>query len=299
MLRGAISIMLLLLAGYVAQGQEITLYVIPPPVPMNWHSPQALLVSYIKNLTARSKYFKRRHPMGHVVVELRDSAHMVVAGIVAESKADLAYRVYAKGYGLGILFTPLPGKMEEGDINTRELSERLKKGDVAFIRFRINDAAFNRLWQYIHEYKERGYDRIYNGANKPREGKGAGCSSFGLSFIEIAGLLPQEETDKWKVSVNIPEKLIGGPERANKWVGLHKIIFKSKWADTTRQPYRKIAYYEPYFMYEWIAAAWVDSNLSTKKRYVKEKKGSAKGLLIDCSECTLPGEEVWLQGSRK
>ncbi len=299
MLRGAISILLLLIAGYVAQGQEVTLYVIPPPAPMNWRSPGALLVSYIKSLTAKNKYVKHRHPMGHVVVELRDSSRFVVAGIVAESKADVAYRVYVKGYGMGILFTPLRGKMEVGDVNANELSERLKNGDVAYIRFRVSNEAFNRLWQYLNEYKERGYDRVYNGANKPREGKGAGCSSFGLSFIELAGLLPQVETDKWKVSVNVPEKLIGGPERSNKWIGLHKIILKSKWADTTRQSYRKIAYYEPYFMYKWIAAAWADSNLSIKKKYTKEQRESAKGLLIDCAECTLPGDEIWLQGGKK
>jgi hypothetical protein len=299
MVRSTICILLLLIAFNTAGGQEITLYVIPPPVAMNWLSPQALLVSYIKGLTARNKYIKRRHPMGHVVVELHDSIHASIAGIVAESKADMAYRVYAKGYGLGILFTPLPGKMEEGSINTREIAERQKRGDVAYIRFRISSAAFSRLWRYLNEYKGLGYDKIYNGANKPREGKGAGCSSFGLSFIEIAGLLPPEETDKWKVTVNVPEKLIGGPERGNKWVGLHRVLFKRKWADTSRQAFRKITYYDPAFMYNWIAATWADSNSVNKLRFVKERRQNAMGLLVDCTDCLLPKEEIWLQGSRK
>ncbi len=288
-----ITSLFFVLSIYRLHGQEMTLYVIPPKTPMNWHSPQSLFFSYVDNLLARSRYILRSHPMGHLVIELKDSTRQTTVGIVAESKSDLAYKVYAKGYGLGILFTGLSGNMEEGEINTRELSKRARRGDVAFIKFNLCSDAFDRLWRYLEEYKMRSYHKIYNGENKPREGKGAGCTAFGTSFIDIAGLRSAVETDKWIVRANVPDKLIGGPVGNNRWVGIHRIMFKRKWADTTRQPYRKIVYHEPSLIYGWIAGEWATKGPVTAHGYKRAQKGKAMGLEIDCSQYTVPDEPIW------
>ena len=271
----------------------MTLYVIPPQTPMNWHSPQSLLFSYVDNLLARNRYIMRRHPMGHLVIELKDSTRQTIVGIVAESKSDLAYKVYAKGYGLGILFTGLSGNMEEGEINAKEMLVRTRRGDVAYISFNLCNDAFERLWRYLGEYKQRSYHKIYNGENKPREGKGAGCTAFGTSFIDVAGLGSAVDIEQWTVRANVPDKLIGGPEGNNRWVGIHRIMFKRKWADTTRQAYRKIVYHEPSLIYRWIMNEWATKGAITTHGYKRTQKGKAKGLLIDCAQYTVPNEPIW------
>ncbi len=275
-------------------GQEMTVYVISPNVPMNWKSPQALLVSYVNNILARNKYVKRRHPMGHLIVELKDTGSYSLIGIVAESKSDLAYKVSVKGYGLGILVTRLAGQMQEEADNRKEVEKRCEKGDITFLKFKINRATFTKLKQYLAEYKERGYDKIYNGENKPREGKGAGCSAFGVSFIELAGLMQKHELSTWQVQVQIPENLVGGPEANNRWVGLHKILLKRKWADTTRQRYRTITYYDPALINNWILSEWDHTGKIEHPHYTRELKGKAKGLVIDAATQTVPDNPIWI-----
>ncbi len=281
-----------LFASVAASGQELTVYVIPPNIPMNWRSPGNLLVSYMQNLLVRNKYVKRRHPMGHVLVELKDPTHYAMVGMVAESKQDLAYKVYAQGYGLGILVSALSGKMEEGEVNTKEVAKRCARGDIAFIHFGLSSSGFERLWAYLEEYKQRGYDKVYGGDNKPREGKGAGCSAFAVSFIELDSLLPEAVLEQWRVRVQVPCKLIGGPEGGNRWVGLHKILLKHKWADTTRQRYRNVVYYEPTLLHQWILNARNGHDTGIKR----VNRLDAPGVEIDRKQWVVPEAPVWLFG---
>lgn len=288
------AILLTLLTGSNLCAQQMTMYVIPPLVPMNWQSPRSLLFSYLNNLLTPAKYVKHRHPMGHVLIELNDSNRYTIAGVVAESKADLAFKVYAQGYGLGILFTHLSGRIEIGETNTEELGKRFTGGDVAYLRFKISPECFDRLWQYMEGYRTREYYKTYNGDNNPRAGKGAGCSAFGMSFVELCNLLPETVTGAWKITANVPNRLVGGPEGGNRWVGVHRILMKGKWADTSRHRYRTIEYYEPTLIYSWIVHQWSAITLDNSLSPEREQKENAKGLLIDCSRCTVPTDPIWI-----
>jgi hypothetical protein len=294
-LRGQKAILLCLLLSLtsIAQAQELVLYAIPSKKEISWKSPGSLLRGYLKNIMTKSKYKGYGHPMGHIIVALESPERCEVMGMVAEKVSELGNKVALDGYGMGVMYTASQGILREGAKNIEDLHLHYPDGDVAYIRFKLNDATFNRLWQYYTEYKQYGFDKIYNGLNKPREGKGAGCSAYGVSFIEVADLLPKEVLDQWQMKVNVPEKLIGGPHREDKWVGLLRVLLKGKWADTTKEAYRELAYYEPSVMYQWIVSSWEQMQIAHIGTVAKENKGKARGIVIDRTTAPVPYEPIW------
>ena len=136
--------------------QEMTMYVIPPKAPISWKSPRSLFTSYVRNLLIPNKYPKYAHPLGHIVIELRDSSRYSIEGMVAKSRTELGIKVSLKGYGMGVVFAAAEGELTEGEHNLTDMMKRYPDGDVAYIKIKISREAFDRLWQY-------------------KEGNGAGC----------------------------------------------------------------------------------------------------------------------------
>lgn len=277
----------------VGSAQEMVLYTIPSPRPLNWRSPHTLFMSYIENLAVHTGYPHHRHPLGHLMIELRDTAHYALAGLVAESRAEMFNSVTKERYGMGALFTIFKGKMETGADNYHQLIDRYPKGDIAYIKFLLSPRAFSRLWQYMLEYSERGYDKKYNGRNKPREGEGAGCSAFAMSFVELAGLLDTTITNPWLVKVNVQNKLIGGPQGGYKTISTWRLAFTQRWADTARQAYHPLSYYEPRWIYNWILNEWNKPAEGNHIKYGVQRRQAAKGLVIDCSNIPTPTDDIW------
>lgn len=70
--------------------QECTIYTIPSPKGINWKSPTRLLFSYLNNYLCRSRYKKEKHPIGHMMVELKDSSRHIVAGVSSVPGSGMA-----------------------------------------------------------------------------------------------------------------------------------------------------------------------------------------------------------------
>lgn len=274
--------------------QTLTLYVIPPNRPMNWSSPKKLLFSYINSCVAKSNYKDFKHPLGHVMVELNDSTRHVITGMVAQSTKAQMQMVKNKGYGLGVLTAIAPGKLRENTPNANDLLLRYPKGDVAFIRYQLSHDNFNRLWTYLEEYKNQGFDSMYNGDNKPREGKGAGCSAFGVSFLELAKLLTPEQEQAWQMEVPIQASLLGGPKHEHRFVRWYKIAFTNHWAKSTDSNTYTIRFFEPKLMYAWIQKQH-DDLLQAKHGLAQSVNNlKAKGFVIDCTYHSTINEPIWL-----
>lgn len=287
----AVMPLLLFTAGQ-AGAQELTIYTIPSPKGINWESPRKLVFSYIANTLVRSRYGKEKHPIGHMLVELRDSTRYALVGTTAIPHSGMTKKVIRKGYGLGILFETLSGKLDEKEANLPQIDLRCETGGLAFIRYKISSSVFNRLWQYLEEYKQKGYDKLYNGDNKPREGQGAGCSAFAHSFLEVGGLENILPSVEWSVNVLVPEKLIGRLQLKPKWVQLFKLFFVRRWANSEKQPHRLLSLYDPTFMYNWIIKKC--NSLTGADTIQRLVIGKASGISIDCTERMPPEEPIWI-----
>ncbi len=277
-----LHVLLLLFSFVILNGQTLTLYTIPPPHPYKWRSPNSLLVSTIRNYYSKTHYQPSRI-LGHMVIELKKDSTFYLTGMVSDEMANLKNSILKEKIGLGVLFKVVKGHLEESIDVQSELKVRTTSSQAAFIRFSISDSAYYYLLSYIDSFKLKGYDKLYNGLNVPRAGKGCGCTAFGISFLELINALDPEYRNKWAVQVKVPHKLIGDSQNQKK-VSLRRLFFAFRWAKS-KQEYKNLTLYEPYLIYKWINTVWENELDSPKQKYKVITSGKARGLLVDCTVC--------------
>jgi hypothetical protein len=290
--KSIVLIICFLIAGfYISFAQELTMYVLPAPKGIQWTSPHTVLSSYVKNMMTKNTAGKR-HDMGHVIVELKNGNSYALIGMSPAGKYTLSWKVLFCGYGFGGFYYGFKGEMTNAAVNLPEIERRIKNGTVAYIKMKLSSAVFDRVWKYATEYEQYGYNKIYNGTNRPRYGEGAGCSAFGVSFLEVAGLPIEKMAADWIVSVPIQERFIGGPPGGGRYVNMLGLFFTNKWADSSNKNFRMASYYEPTVMYNWIVNAY--NHNSCIKDCASEITGEAKGLVFDYSLALPPAGPIWL-----
>lgn len=272
----------LLLLNDHAVAQTLTLYTYPPAHAYRWESPHRLLVSTLNNYIFRSKH-KHGRLIGHMIIELKKDADVLYTAMSVTQLTDFRQSLMREKLGLGVLFKTEAGVMEQSANLQAELAYRTQHSTAAFIRFTISDSAYRYLRLYIDSFRIKGYDKFYNGANQPRAGGGAGCTAFGLSFLELINALQPEFADEWAVKVPVPESLIGDTATGKK-VSVWRIFFSRHWA-VNNQPKRWYVVYEPYYIYRWINSTWDAANKKANGKYQLLKNGHAKGLQVDCRDC--------------
>jgi hypothetical protein len=283
----------------------LTLYTIPAERQMDFASPHRLLWSALEN-AMHVNFKSRKHAMGHVFVEISGPDEQVFTGSTKEKLLKSGRDEVLSGSGMGILFMGIDGRLEFDEEITKDLNYHYKRGSIAFIEARLSRENYERLHKYLNEYQARGYDAIYNGFNSPREGLGAGCTAFGLSFFEVAGILPYQWSNQWSVSVEVPHRLIGEPIN-NKRIPLEKLFFTGKWAEE-HEASKTFTITDPYLIYTWILEHWQQLNDDTEKgleqlgihTYAEAvKRGKAMGILVDFSHIAPPNEPIFKHPERE
>ncbi|MBL7764512.1 MAG: hypothetical protein JNJ58_00325 [Chitinophagaceae bacterium] len=277
-----------------AAAQTLTLFAIPPPHKVDWSSPHLLLRSMGRNFFSHKiSGCRLRRPLGHVVVMLEKDGDTLLTGMVADRQKDLVNAVVFEKYGLGVLLKMFNGHLEQEQQLKRELARRTQTGKVAFITYHINDSSYHYLRTYVDSFQRLGYDRRYNGNNTPRMGGGSGCSSFGMSFLELIGELKPEFTKACTSSVAIPTALIGGEDRDRK-VGLVKVFFSFRWAKA-KQAYTRVTLYDPNLIYAWIQKTYEDEKSHPTGLISLLSIEKAKGIRIECEQSSKPAIPMFLK----
>lgn len=289
----------------MAQNYEFILWAFPPAVPLDWSSP--LKLAYGAGLKGRFvfEHGKNKHTIGHCFMELKgpNGEHELTGSTTAADAPSDADFVTKHGYGLGVLFAPMKGALDSSAKLQQELLDRYKTGKVTFLRFIINKDAYARMKKYLDEYRQKGYDKIYNGTNEPRKGKGAGCSAFAVSFLDVCGYIDPYFEKEWIRRVKLPTSLVGGPI-TGKHVSLAKVIFKAHWAKENEE-FIPLEMWDPQLMYEWVhkvyrlAGKMQKENGSFDKlkilgknfRFVKIDK--ALGMFIDVRDLQPANDPIW------
>ncbi len=287
----ALLLLCLLFNAYLLTAQHLTLYTIPAPHRFHWESPGRLAFSYIRNAFSNSTQGKYRHPIGHMMVHLKDSTREVIVGVSAVPHSGMTRKVLFKGYGLGILFEKIKGKLDETEVNLPDIQQRSASGEIAFLQFSVSPAAFDLLWKYYSDYKEKRLYKIYNGLNHPFAGEGAGCSAFAFSFLDVAGLHDMVPFEICGIDRPVPFSLIHGPGDSGPKVSLFRLLFSRKWAaekDPQALHYRT---YEPTWLYEWIRDT--HSSIPLTGKVQQSWINRAPGILIDCRDLPVPAGPIW------
>ncbi len=286
----------------IAQDYELTLYTIPPRHVIDFASPRSMFFSAARNVFVMHRSLPRFN-MGHVFIELKSDDEYLITGSSKERTLFLGGKEFLKGYGLGLLFHPFPGRLDTKERLLYKMSFRYHTGNIRFITFKLQKTTFQRLVNYLAEYKRKGYYRIYNGCNEPRKGNGAGCTAFAISFLEISGILQPEWVNAWAQRVNVPLSLIGGPLTGKK-VSWLDILAARQWAQEGEAA-EFFEIYDPTLIYQWIGKTWLEKNSASSEALsespansfapmISTKRNKALGLIIDFSSIPTPEDPILL-----
>ena len=306
-----IFLLVFLLSGVAAQPEgkpgasssgELTIYLIPSNVTYNWSSPHALYCSLIRNYI-RNIFKKDCYLLGHAFMELESPSDslVVMTGMRSTCRDQQKQMLFEENYGLAILGTGLEGKLQTREELECQLGKYSKKGKLAFIRILINEKAALKMGEFYNGYKSRldsiGNSTCYGGAYWPRYyGEGSGCSAFVISFLDIAGIL-REEFDIWRVDINIPYDLIGGPYNPGQEVTLKDVKKSREWADNSVQTamnHEPFWIFDPTMMSEWVTEVYKSSESVEGMTVIPVKINKAKGIEIDARNVTVPDESIFM-----
>lgn len=279
------------------ESHEITFYAIPPAGNIDWANPSSLFKSTI-NCYLKAGLRKHYYVIGHVITQissplLDSTVYLSMSGAIQTEKLEY---VLKKKVGLAALGATLKGHMEQQESIRKGLELYGKRDKVRYIKYKVNEEAIKRIMYFVKYYTERneyGWSPCehYNGALYPRyQHEGSGCSAFGVSLLEIAGLLPDSIKKKWMVEINIPMELIGGTLNGNKRIK-HRSVLKTKaWHDGSGKEnidFVKFSIYEPAYIFNWIK----NKQTNNDTLYRNESNGKHSGITADMRHVRIDSSE--------
>lgn len=270
----------------------LTLYFIPSPYGISWETP-----AQVARTTVRNHITFQNRNIGHVSIEIKcheqKEAPAInfftgMSGDVSSSKKLLI----KDGIGLGMLFYNYPGRLENSEELKKEIIEKSKKGRVNFLTFKLNPNNCRRLATYVEEYRKRGFYKYYGLPNRPLHGEGSGCTAFGMSFLEVAGLMEEEFKKSWSHFLRVPEHYIGTPI-GKEPVNLLSLAFplkNTRWAEPN-EPHREIFFWDPDKMFEWVNLKYKENKNSKEMEFVELNE--AKGIILDRTHIVAPTSNIF------
>jgi hypothetical protein len=286
---------LLTFVTFSARADELTLTFIRSPLGIDWKTPYTMAISTVANSAVPMK--QRAFSISHLFVNLKcDSQNYErLTGMTSTTNEDRDL-LFKEGYGYGIIFHTYPGKLERDADVARDLEDYKGSRRVARMRLKISESTCARLKTYLNEYEARGFGALYSGLQaRPRRGEGAGCSAFGMSFLELAGLLQPEWSEQWMNHIHVPKRFVGGPI-TGKFIRIREILAQpfSRW-----NPKRQHIYLEawnPEKMWKWTKEVWADVRFGRSKGEIDweiSKVGKTREIYADMSSVPTPTDPIW------
>lgn len=276
----------------VAWANELTLYFYPSPG-LDWSTPKALGHSAVSNTLSGAP-----HAIGHVSIEVAcDDGSGLLAGATGAEADYTEDLVRNQGYGLGLLFHTFPdGRLYSRAEIEAELPDLYARGALTFARFKISNDACARLVRYHREYLANGYDHSYGLANRPLFREGAGCTAFGVSFLEVAGILEPAIERSFARAYYVPTTWIGGPLTGN-FIPVRRFfnpLFPSHWAGPGEASFF-IHFYDADLMDRWVRSLHAGVGALPRDLPLTGylRRGNALGVDFDATGLAVPRGSIW------
>ena len=269
---------------------RLTIYVIPSAAPLDWQSPSTLYKSFFKGYVAKMLR-SEKYLIGHLFIKLTSPLleKPLLTGMRSASKREKKNLVMREKVGLAILGIGMKGRLEDPDELVKKIGYYSRKKEIASITYLINDESVKRILEFYRIFTSKFNDKyspadFYGGAFWPLyEYEGAGCTAFGMSMLDLAKITGNE-TNLWKVDVNIPMKLIGGELNHNLKVKTQQIKKTHEWASGTgvdTVDYVSFSIYDPSLIFNWINRQRELPDSSRIGGYLPMSELSVPGLISD------------------
>lgn len=280
---------------------ELTMYFIHSPLNLNWRSPQSIAASTVENSLIPKK-LGGRYSIGHVYEEINCPGLGVHEFTGQTSSTDIdTERVLKLGWALGAMLATEPGQLDTTDYVKAALPPLYKSGRVSILKIAISENACERIVDYLTEYRALGLDKIYAGLHaRPLYKEGSGCSAFGASVMEVAGLILPEQESAWTMHLGVPYKYIGGP-RTGKKINIVKMLtaFGSEWTPKN-EPHNGlwIDFYDPSLMHHWVKSTHKKIRRGQSPYSFETEafvRGNAKGVYMNMTDFETPTGPIFLK----
>jgi hypothetical protein len=279
------------MTGTAAQAHEIVLHFYPSPAGASWRTPRSLTQSVLLN-SFLPQPFPVRHAIGHVAVGVRcggeDKPFDELTGMTSADETEDHRLLLKEKVGLGILFHTFSGRLQDSTEVQRDIDSRLPTGGISWLRVEVSPQTCERALTYVRQFRDRGYSKFYGLPLRPRYGEGSGCSAFGASVLEVAGVLDPEFRREWWHGVDVPLTLMGNEGAP---VSLLRLLFGAAartWAAAPESG-RAVEFWDPDAMNLWVSKRWQDPG-----EYVREQTQESRGLRLDRSSLPVPDGPIWL-----
>ncbi|MFO0676737.1 MAG: hypothetical protein U0169_09390 [Polyangiaceae bacterium] len=238
--------------------------------------------------------------VGHTMVELRcqksdkrEKGYYLLTG--QTGGATMEEDVRKNGWGLGIIWRSYDGYLQDDARVRGNVEDKAKEGALSFVRYRISPSMCERLASFADEYKKNEDYKKYGLVNRPRMREGAGCTGFGMGFLEVAGFVEKDYETAWTKTLHVQSSLIGDPDNGKK-VSVLDLGTSFRWA-REGEAQREATYWEPNFIHKWIVEratkiARGDEEAPAGAKVVGHEK--AKGLEFDRRTVEAPSEAIFL-----
>ncbi len=274
---------------------SFTIYAFKSSVGVNWKSPKSLAASVVKNEAMR--YFNgNQRLLGHVSIKLTCGDKSLITGMT--SRDGETKRVVLKEHaGLGVLFHIFPGELESEEKLSNEIAIKRRRGQVHSMTYLISDDACKKMFDHYENFVEKLGMHNYGFPVDTLAGEGAGCSAFGVSFLQAAGVADSEHLKAWSGSVWVPKKYIG-PYSSKKYIDgeqepydhneggddvkLIPLILKpgkTSWAKPNEPGAKFLSFFDPDTMFRWVKK--LDKKWDKNSNYQKRRFNKSIDLIFD------------------
>jgi hypothetical protein len=274
----------------------LTLYFIPSPYGLDWTNPTTLARTIVKNKVLPGSRF-----MGHVNIELKYTTSAgedvdILTGMRAK-KMNAPELLFKKKMGMGILYHSFDGHLETKEELVPELSKYFKIGNkkINFATFKLNIDVCERISEYLAKYAQNEHHKYYGLYNRPLHGEGGGCSAFGASFLEVAGILDDEHREHWTHTYKVPKHLVGGENSEHSPNFLKIYLQNHTWANEG-DPHHMIFFWDPDKMHAWVENKIKDFNHGPSD-YSLDKIENSTGIVFDYTHVEKPNDEIFKHGN--
>lgn len=211
----------LIMPGILAQG-KIEIIVVPTAQPFNYKSPTRLAFgavrTYTQRMIAENVYRRERTALGHGLVRvlcLTGEEQVDFWSGFNGNKDNYAYDLAKKGAGLSvILYDYHDGYIQSTEFVHKYLNDIVKQPSVksSFIRINVNQEQCRLIKQHFEDFNRQ--DTLWYGFFSDAQGaKGAGCTSYVVSYAQKSEVLPMFIEKNWIRNLDVSIKLLGPTDK--------------------------------------------------------------------------------------
>lgn len=286
----------------VAAPNQVSLFVMKSPKGIAWTSPRDLLNSTVSNSRGSPP-----HPIGHVMVELscadngKGQPAYILAGMSDVNAAQAYALLVAQAAGLDFLFHSFQGRLQtDSEIRAdlfRYMNNATEGPRLAQLTHLISAETCQRLVTYFDAYKEKGIYQHFGLSLRPLYQEGSGCSAFGVSFLQVAGLVQSDFDALWQTAVAVPYRFMKSGRieegRILRRAPVRRIeMFGGSWAESSENS-RTLRFWNPDLIHQWITAA---HRSETYQALTHGGAGRVPIVVIDATKTKTPTGSIFLSG---